>query len=245
MNDYSPVGSDKEPFDPIDWLKKYWKPVAIVVVLVIAVVSVIGILNWRRGVRAEGYEWQNYSMAKYQKIDTTAGNCFNSTLVSAQIAEEERQSLMETLKETVKGWSFDENGNQLDMGTPASAGLAINALRAAYPNVSNELFDKLQTTAVKCRADIADAQLDLQAYTARFKTWTKSSDIITGSIREDFPNEELRIEGPNGDLTGMAALEFMATPISSDDVKQMLQDKALPDQQLFGDDEATPAPSAS
>ena len=53
------------------WVLQHKVALSIAVAVVAIVLVVLGVLNWQRAVRAEGYEWQNNSLAKYQGVQTT------------------------------------------------------------------------------------------------------------------------------------------------------------------------------
>lgn len=221
------VGSD---FKLKPWM--YGVAAGLVVLMVI-----FGILNWQRSVRAEGYEWQNNVKAKYQGVQTELSTCLDNSLQAAQIASQERASLKDVLVGTISARYQGNDGKDVN---PANAQLVINAVKEAYPQVDNELFRQLMTIATGCRNKVAGTQQDLQAYAARFKSWTKQSDIITGSIREGFPNDDLVVQGLNGKITGKQALEFIAEPIITGSADEASKTKQMPNQQLFPS--ASPSP---
>lgn len=208
-------------------LKPWMGVMASVLVLLVAILSV---LNWQRSVRAEGYEWQNGAKAKYEAVQTQLSTCLDSSMTAAQIAGQERSSLKDVLTGTINARYQTSGGQAVD---PANAQLVISAVTEAYPQVSDELFRQLMTIATGCRNQVAGAQQDLQAYTARFKTWTKQGDVITGSVREGFPNDEFVVQGLNGKITGKAALEFVAEPIITGAADEASKSKQMPNQQLF------------
>lgn len=202
-----------------------WAAVGLVLIMV-----VFGVLNWQRAVRAEGYEWQNSAKSKYQAVQTQLSTCLDNNLTAAQIAGQERSSLKDVLIGTINARYQDSRGQAVN---PANAQLVINAVKEAYPQVSDELFRQLMTVATGCRNQVAGAQQDLQAYAGRFKTWTKQGDVITGSIREGFPNDEFVVRGLNGKITGKDALEFVAEPIITGSADEASKTKQMPSQQLF------------
>ena len=223
---------DPKPTPPQNWVQRNFKwVVAGVIALVVAFIG-LGIANWNRAVSAEGYERQNSLMALYRGIETNLGTCLDSTDLAIQIAERERATLKDTLKAVVSARYVDANGKLVDVGTPAGQTIMINVIKEAYPNVSPDLFKQLMTVAVGCRKEVAGAQTRLQAFAADFLTWRKQGKVLEGSIREQYPNDELVVQGLNGELKGMAALRFMVEPISTAEAKETMKTKVMPRQQL-------------
>lgn len=223
----------KPPFDFVAWIKGHIPLVATVVAVVVLALGTIGFLNWQRGVAQQGYEWQNSVMVKYQKVQTTLSTCLDNTLTSAQIAQQERQSLRDTLTAVVQARYVDANGNAIDVNTQAGQAVIIKVIQEAYPNVSPDLFKQLMTVAVGCRNEVAGAQEDLQAYAGRFQTWTKGGNIFDGVIREGFPNDELQVQGLDGVIKGKAALRFIAEPILTSEASTASKTHQMPTQTLF------------
>jgi hypothetical protein len=207
------------------------KPWMIITAVVAAVmVFTLAFFNWQRAARAEGYDWQNGAKAKYQAVQTQLSTCLDNSLQAANIAQQERASLKDVLVGTISARYQDNKGQAVN---PANSQLVISAVQEAYPQVSNELFKQLMTIATGCRNQVAGAQQDLQAYAARFKTWTKTGNIFVGAIREGFPNDEFAVQGLNGKLTGNEALEFVAEPIITGAADEAAKTKQMPNQQLF------------
>ena len=223
---------DPKPVPPQNWVQRNFKwVVAGVIALVMAFIG-LGVANWNRAVSAEGYERQYNLMALHQGIETNLGTCLDSTDLAIQIAERERATLKDTLKAVVSARYVDANGKPVDVGTPAGQAIMINVIKEAYPNVSPDLFKQLMTVAVGCRNEVAGAQTRLQGYAADFLSWRKQGNIVEGSIREQYPNDELVVQGLNGELRGMAALRFMVEPISTAEAKETMKTKVVPRQQL-------------
>lgn len=223
---------DPKPVPPQNWVQRNFKwVVAGVIALVVAFIG-LGIANWNRAVNADGHERQNNLMALHQGIETKLGTCLDNTDLAIQIAERERATLKETLKAVVSARYVDANGKPVDVGTPAGQAIMINVIKEAYPNVSPDLFKQLMTVAVGCRKEVAGAQTRLQGYAADFLSWRKQGNIVEGSIREQYPNDELVVQGLNGELKGMAALRFMVEPISTAEAKETMKTKVMPRQQL-------------
>lgn len=216
------------------WVSKHKLLMAVVSALVVLAIVIISVLNWQRAVRAEGYEWQNNSLAKYQGVQTTLSTCLDKSLQGASVAERERSTLKDTLTSIIAQRS---GGSQ--EAIPGNAGLVIDVVVEQYPTVSPDLYAQLMTIVTGCRDEVNGAQRDMQAYAARFDTWTKASDVFTGMIREGFPNDELVVEGPNGSLSGRQALDFMRKPIIVAAADKASKTKEMPDQTLF----PTPEPS--
>lgn len=223
----------KKQFNPLEWLKANKVLVAIAIGILILVISVISVLNWQRSVKAEGEQWQNNMTAKYQGVQTLLSTCLDNTSLSAQVAQQERQSLKDTLTAVAQARYVDASGKLVDISAPQGQAIAIKIIQEAYPNVSPDLYKQLMTVAVGCRNQVAGNQQDLQAYAARFKTWTKSGSFIDGTIRESFPNDNLKVQGLNGQLTGRAALDFIAEPIIAQAASDAAESKTMPQQSLF------------
>lgn len=210
------------------------------VLIVALVMSVFGVLNWQRSVRAQGETYQYNVGAKYQNVQTQLGTCLDNTVLSAQIAEQERQSLKETLTAVIQARYTNSNGETLDITSTDGQALAIRVLQEAYPNVSPDLYKQLMTVAVGCRNQVAGVQQDLQIYAANFKSWTKSGSFLGGIIRESFPNGSLKVQGLNGELTGQAALDFITEPITTQAASDAMKNKQMPEQTLFPSAAPTP-----
>lgn len=229
----------KKPFDPVAWLKSHIRLVGIIAGVVVLGLIVLSFFNWQRGVRAEGYEWQNNTLVKYMRVQTTLGTCLDNTMISAQIAQQERQSLKDTLTAVVQARYVDASGKTVDVATPQGQAIMIQVIQEAYPNVSPDLFKQLMTVAVGCRNEVSGAQQDLQAYAGRFQTWTKGGNVFDGAVREEFPNDELQVRGLNGTLAGKAALRFIVEPITTSEASESMQTKTMPQQTLFPSAEPT------
>ncbi len=223
---------------PQNWLQSNFKLVAISAAVIVAIVSVFGFLNWQRSINAAGYEWQNNALAKYQGIQTTLSTCLDNTRMGAQVAERERQTIIDGMKAIVAARTANHQE-----AIPGDATVFVNAVAEAYPQISSDLYKQLLTVAVGCRNEVNGAQKDMQSYAARFKTWTKEGNVLEGNIREQFPNAELVVQGPNGPLTGKAALESMATPIITKEAGDATTNKTMPTENPFPS--ASPSPSAS
>lgn len=218
-----------------------WLPLIIISAVVLAlVIAVFSVLNWQRSVKADGEQWQNNTVAKYQAVQTQLGTCLDNTVMSAQVAQQERQTLKDTLAAVAQARYVDSTGKPVDIGTPQGQTIAIKIIQEAYPSVSPDLYKQLMTVAVGCRNQVAGTQQDLQAYAARFKTWTKGGSFIDGTIRKSFPNDNLKVQGLNGQLTGRAALDFIAEPISTQAASDAMKTKTMPQQTLFPSAAATP-----
>ena len=213
---------------PQNWLQKNFK-LAIGGAAVLVIIGIVfGFLNWQRGVNAAGYEWQNNALAKYQGIQTTLSTCLDNTRMGAQVAERERQTIVDGMRAIVA-----ERTKNHQEAIPGDATVFVNAVAEAYPQLSPDLYKQLMTVAVGCRNEVNGAQKDMQAYAARFKTWTKQGNVLEGWIREQYPNAELVVEGPNGPLTGKAALESMATPIITKEAGDATTSKTMPTENPF------------
>lgn len=204
------------------------------------VIGVMGILDWQRAVHAEGEKRQNNTFAMYQAVQTQLGTCLDNTSLSAQIAERERESLKSTLAAVIQARYVDPSGKPLDIAKPDGEAVAIRFLQEAYPNISPDLYKQLMTVAVGCRNQVAASQQNLQVYAANFKSWTKAGSFLDGIIREKFPNDRLKVQGLNGQLTGMEALDFIAEPITTQAASDATRTKRMPEQTLFPSAPPTP-----
>jgi|GEM_PF-2751272 len=222
-----------EPFDLVEWLMSHIPLVASIIGVVVLSLIVLSFLNWQRGVSQQGYEWQNNTYVKYQQVQTTLSTCLDNTMISAQIAQQERQSLRDTLTAVVQARYVDANGNAIDVNTQAGQAVIIKVIQEQYPNVSPDLFKQLMTVAVGCRNEVSGAQQDLQAYAGRFQTWIRGGNIFDGAIRESFPNDDLQVQGLNGTLTGKEALRFIAEPILTSEATTASKTKQMPTQSMF------------
>lgn len=228
-----PSNEELKAFDFVDWLKSHVTLVVIAALVIVLGLSTLGFLNWQRGVRQQGYEWQNNVVVKYQKVQTTLSTCLDNSQLSSQIAQQERQSLRDTLTAVVQARYVDANGKAIDVNTQAGQAVIIKVIQEQYPDVSPALFQQLMTIAVGCRNEVAGAQEDLQAFAGRFQTWIKGGNVFDGAIREAFPNDELQVQGLNGTITGKAALRFIAEPILTSDASTASKTKTMPSQTLF------------
>ena len=211
-----------------NWLQSHIWWVVALVVAVLVLAGTVGFFNWKRGVNAEGNGWQNNSLAKYQGVQSTLSTCLDNTSFSAQVATQERETILQGMKAIVAARTANHQP-----AIPTDATIFVNAVTEAYPSISPDLYQQLMTTAVGCRNEVNGAQKDMQAYAARFKTWTKEGNIFQGMIRENYPNAELAVDGPNGVLTGQGALTSMATPIITSEAKSATKNKVMPSQNVF------------
>ena len=226
MNDSTINDSDYKSDQ--NWVQTHiWLVVAAVVIALVAVGG-LTFANWARGVNAEGYQWQNSALAKYQGIQTTLSTCLDNTSFSAQVATQERQTIVDGMKAVAAARTANHQS-----AIPADATIFVNAVTEANPTISPALYQQLMTTAVGCRNEVNDAQKDMQAYAARFNTWTKEGDVFAGSIRNNYPTAELVVDGPDGVLSGQAALTSMATPIITTEAKSATKNKVMPSQNVF------------
>ena len=227
---------DPKPTPPQNWVQRNFKLIIAGAVVLVMIITGIGLLNWHRAVNAAGYEWQNNALAKYQGVQTTLSTCLQNTKFSAQVAERERETIVKGMKEIVAARTANHQE-----AIPGDTTVFVNAVAEAYPSISPDLYKELMTIAVGCQKEVNGAQRDMQAFAARFKTWTKEGNIFEGMIREGFPTTELVTEGPNGLLTGKAALESMATPIITKEAGDAGKTKVMPTQNPFPS--ASPTPS--
>lgn len=218
---------------PQNWLQRNFKMVIGGAAVLVIIGIVIGFLGWQRAVREEGYTRQINTATLYKAVQTKLSACLDKTMTSVQIADRERTSLKDTLTAVVQARYVDANGNPVDINTAGGQALMIKIVQEAYPTVSNDLFKQLMTIASGCRDEVTGAQLRLQAYAGDFQSWTKGGGPFEGMIREEFPNDELQVEGLNGTLTGKAALRFIAEPISTEEAGKAMRTKVMPQQTLF------------
>lgn len=227
---------NREGFSTASLWARWGRWIGIGAVLFVALVmSGFGVLNWQRAVRAEGEDMQNKTTAKYQAVQTTLSTCLDKSLQAASVAQQERDSLRGVLTDVIK-----ERSNKGQTAIPSDAGMVISVVAEQYPSISPDLYKQLMTVVTGCRNEVNGTQLDLQAFAARFKSWTKAGSFVDGLIRESYPNDNLVAEGPNGQLKGKTALEFMAAPIITDEADAASKNKRMPQQQLFPSASPTP-----
>lgn len=227
-------GSRGPSFDPFAFAAKH-------VGLMIGVGALIGALviglvyaNWRNGVNNEGFEWQRNTVTKYQGVQVELSTCLDNSTLSAQVASSERQSLKDLLIGTASARYQGQNANGTLNAATVTTPVMFNAVHEAYPQVSNELFERLMTTAVGCRNQLAGAMEDLQAFAGRFDIWAHTGNIWVKPVRKNWPNQELEVTGLGGvKITGKAALKFLAEPIITGDAAKAVQSHVMPDRQLF------------
>ena len=233
MNDSTINDSDYKSDQ--NWVQIHiWLVVAIVVAIVLSLGGLM-FANWARGVNAEGYQWQNNARAKYQGVQTTLDTCLANTDLSAQVAGQERATIIDGMKAVAAARTANHQS-----AIPTNATIFVNAVTEANPTISPALYQLLMTTAVGCRNEVNGAQHDMQAFAARFKTWTKEGGVFAGSIRENYPTAELVVDGSNGVLDGPAALDSMATPIITAEAKSATKNKVMPKPNLFPTAQPTP-----
>lgn len=219
-----------------------WKrPITLIIAGVVVLAVVVGLVfvGWVNGVKNEGISRQNDVITKYRGLETTLSTCLDNSMTAAGIAQQERNSLKDILIGTASARYQNADGT-VNTGIPDNTSIAFSAVHEAYPTVSDDLFRQLMTTAIGCRNQVSGVQQDLQALGNRFLTWTQTGSVFEKGIRSDFPDDRLAVIGPDGEkLYGADALEFIVTPISTQEAKDAMTSKVQPSQDLFGTSKPT------
>ncbi len=195
--------------------------------LALVAAIVLPYMSWRNAVTNQGNTFQVNLNKEYQSMQVDLSNCLDTSVVASQIAVQDRQSV----KDILVGYASarTEKG-----GSQGSSALAISAIHESVPTISDKLFGELMNTAVGCRNKFAGTQDRLLDYGRRFDEWTQTGPWYEKSLRQQWPNDKLKVVGANGkELTGRAALEFMTKPITTQAATQAAQTHEMPSQQLF------------
>ena len=212
-----------------DFKLKPWMIISAVLVGIVLVGLIMA--SWINSVKNEGFTLQRAVITKYQGVETELSTCLDNSMVAAGVAQKERDTLKDVLIGTASARYQDGSGKAVD---PANSQIAINVIVEAYPQITDELFRQLMTISTGCRNQVKGAQQDLQAYGGRFDTWTQTGPWYEKWLRNDYPDDRLKVTGTNGSqVTARDALDFIVTPISTGEAKDAVTSKNMPNQQLF------------
>lgn len=228
----NPNGASDPLTSVLNWAKKHWKAlVAGIVAVFLVVVIPLATFSWINGINNRGYEWQRNTLSMYQGVQQSLGTCLGNTVIGAQVAQEERESLKDTLTGVISRRYPTDSQGKVDV---QSAGVLITAVQEQYPTIPNDLFKQLMTNAVGCRNEFSGEMKDLQAYAGRFEIWAHQGGIFEKKVRNNWPNDLLKVTGMRGEvLTGAEAIVFLTTPITTQEAADAVLTHRLPNQELF------------
>lgn len=223
-----------ESTDPLaqafGWIKRHMALV-IVAVLVIAVGGAALIFfSWRNSINNEAYGQQRDVFKVYNQYQTALSTCLDQSRIAAQISTEEYDRFKDTVTPII-GARYD--------GEALTGDAAVSVLVESYPEVDRSLWKQFMSTALGCRANTGDVNDDLQRVAGDFDTWVHQGGVFEKMVRNNWPNDELKVTGLNGVLTGQDALDFIVTPLTTGEALNALKTHTMPDQDLFPSDESS------
>ncbi len=213
--------------------KKLYIILSAIAALVAVFLSIFSVSAWQRSVESEGRTYQINMTNLYGKVLGDLSTCMNNTAIAANIAKEERQSLMELLAKAVGSRYTSPDGKSVNASDPQGQAYIMRMMQEAYPNVSDALFRQLMAEALGCNKDVRDVQNQLREMIKEFRIWRTKGDPIAGAIRESFPTRELKVESFRGTLYGAEAEEFMDTPLMTEGAEEGGKNRRLPTEKPF------------
>lgn len=217
----------------MEWITKNLKLVIVAVVVLVVGIIAFGIASWINSVNNTAFSKQRDVIAKYNIFQNELSTCLDNTRLAAGIAQEEYSQVSDML-ESIVGARY--GGDEADA---LSGDAFVSVLVEQYPEIDRSLWKQFMTKALGCRDQTKGVNGDLQALAGRFDTWTSTGSLLSKPIRNNYPDDRLKVQGPDGVLTGRDALDFIVTPITTADARDALVNKEMPDQSddLFGGDE--------
>ena len=233
---------------------------AVLVVVLLAGLVWYAYASWANGIRNEGEANQRRIKTYQEQIESSLSTCLDKGRISAQVAQQEFSSIKDILIGTAQARYVDKNGNATRADATLGGGQFISALNEQYPNIDTATWKKLMDVVVGCRTDVQAAQDRLITEAGLFDTWRTTGGVFEKKIRNDFPNEHLKVvdrertamqkrAGITGYvwLTGEEALAYLTRVISTQDAQDAIRTGTAPDQDLFPTpgQNATPTPATS
>lgn len=208
--------------------------IPVAALLLFGLTIVLPALSWHNNIENEGIGYQTKVSAQYDIVKESLSSCLDMTALGADIAEAERSSLRDILIGVVTARS----AQSVDPGQSQTTFLAM---QEAYPEISDELYRQLMTTAIGCRKQFSDDQHQMIKIATDFEEWMTTGGLFAKQVRgAKFPTDGLVAIGPNGQtLTGSEALAHMKTPIILGAAEEAAQTGTMPQQTI------RPRPGAS
>lgn len=218
------------------WFARNTKLVVIAAAVVAVIIAVLMIVQYNFTVRNEGEAMQEDVEALYKQSQNSLSACIDQGMVSAQVTQQERESLRDTLTEVASARYTDASGNPTNASGVLGGGQLISMLQENYPQVSDRLFLSLQTTVVGCRKEFQGTQDRLAVFTRDYNNWRQTDNLLNFSIKQEFPSETLDVKNlTTGEtITGAPALAYMTRAITVEAAKEAFESGTLGEQDLFG-----------
>jgi hypothetical protein len=218
------------------WITQHTKLVVAAVVVVVLLITALVIVQYTISVENEGEAQQQRIEALYKQSQNSLSTCIDQGVVAAQVSQEERASLRDTLTDVASARYKDASGNPTNASGALGGGQLISMVQEANPQISDRLFLNLQATVIGCRSEFQGAQNRLIIDTQAFTTWQLSNNIFNSAIKNGFPSDTLDVQNlATGEtVTGAAALSYMTRVITVKAASDAFESGTLGEQDLFG-----------
>lgn len=176
--------------------------------------------------RTEGNVLQNSLTQSYNDSKTVLGGCLDKSTVMADIALEGDASTKDVLTGVMSQFKPDAT---------VTHGMMVTQVAKFFPDLDRTLWNQLGDTAIGCRTDFTNAQRDSQARARVLNDWIDTEVMFLQSVKDDFPNDQLVVIGPDGsEISEDAALAFIMQPVVTSDANEAFEMHEMPGQDLFG-----------
>lgn len=187
----------------------------------VVVILVIGLVTWfgmKQSVLSEGNQQESDLSASYADGANYLSNCVVKTHQVANVAAANSAAFDQTIKDAIAGsGAFHTNA------ASSSTGL-MPILVQAYPQLQGQtdLYKKVADVIVGCQDDFRNKQSVVLSHVVTFNKWRTGSWKVR-TFGSSFPNDNLTINLPGVNLTGMPALRKMEQPIVDASTSQAYQ----------------------
>lgn len=216
-----------------NWLLDNKALVGVIAAVLVVAIVLVGYLSWKNSINNEGFRRQREVVQQYNTYQTSLSTCLDNTRISSQVASQEFDQLKNVLTAAVSARYVDAHGQPTTASSALGGGQMISVLQEQYPNIDVSLWKQLMSEATGCRSQVAGVNDKLQFVAASFDTWTHQGSIFSKPVRQNWPNDELKVMSLQGPITGRAALDFLTLPITTGEATQAVQTHTMPSQQLF------------
>jgi len=221
----------------IEKLRKHKIAVGVVIALL---VSGLIFWIWSNRINNEALQQQRDLITADNNVAIVLSTCLDNSGQSAKIVLQQYKSLKDLFVATAQARYQDESS----ANAAIQGGSMFSGIREDYPKIDQTTWNTLLGIVVGCRKEVADEQKNLQFWAGEFDKWRQTGGIFEKGIRNNYPNELLYTKGPDGkEIHGMEALKHLMTPITIKDAKIAMENREMPEQDLFGGNQPTSAPT--
>jgi hypothetical protein len=225
-----------------EWLTKHKREIIAASVVVAALFITWLTLTWAQNIHNEGFKRQRQVSQQYNNYQTSLSTCLNTTDLSTQMASAEYAQFKDVMTAIISARYQTPDGQPTTADGVLGDGALISALQENYPDVDRSLWKQALATAVGCRNQVAGEMAHLQQVSASFDTWANTGNPISKHYRNNWPNDQLKVQGLLGELTGQDALDFLTQPVLTTSATQAIRTHTMPDQPLFPSSSSSPSP---